>query len=310
MNKGLVIKSTGSWYDVLHNGEIIRCKIKGKFRIKGIRTTNPITVGDWVDFNILDNQNIGLIYKIHKRKNYIIRKSINLSHEAHIIAANIDQAFIIATLAQPVVYTVFIDRFLATAEAYNVDAKLIFNKMDIYDEKMLEKIDALIEIYTKAGYACFKTSALKHTGIEELRRLMKDKISLVAGQSGVGKSTLLNAIDPDLELRTAGLSDYHKKGKHTTTFSEMFELSTGGMVIDTPGIKGFGMINMKDDPVSHYFPEMFELISQCQYSNCTHTHEPKCAVKDAIAKGEIAKSRYNSYLSILYDDENKYRTKF
>ncbi|MFV0555040.1 MAG: ribosome small subunit-dependent GTPase A [Mangrovibacterium sp.] len=308
MNKGLVIKSTGSWYHIkTESGAIIPCKIKGKFRMKGIRTTNPITVGDRVEFILKkdENEEIGLINKIEERRNYIIRKSTNLSKEAHIIAANVDCAFLVITLMQPTTSLAFIDRFLASAEAYRIPCTLVFNKVDIYNS--MEELESVIEIYEKIGYRCLKTSTKTGEGLEELKAMMQDNISVFSGHSGVGKSTLVNHVEPTLTLKTNIISEYHATGQHTTTFSEMFELSFGGYIIDTPGIKGFGVLEMDKYEVSHYFPEIFEVSSECQFNNCTHTHEPNCAVKQAVYEGEIAESRYYTYLSLVEDEDEKYR---
>jgi len=313
LKKGLVIKSTGSWYTVKDDQAIrYECKIKGNLRIKGIKTTNPLAVGDWVEFEHLvkesndQKRNIGMIYRVHERKNYIIRRSQNLSKQAHIIAANIDQAFLIATINYPVTTTTFIDRFLASAEAYRIPVVLVFNKIDRYDADQLQKMGELISIYQKIGYRCIPTSATKNIGIEELKSIMKNKISVFNGHSGVGKSTIINSIQPDLNLSTREISDYHETGKHTTTFSELFELDFGAYIIDTPGIKAFGMLEMEPWEISHYFPEIFRISENCQYNNCSHTHEPGCAVKEAYEKGEIAESRFISYLGLLEADQ-KYR---
>ncbi len=308
MKKGLVIKSTGSWYIVRNKDydDDFHCKIKGNFRIKNIKTTNPVTVGDWVDFRI-DGYTNGLITKIYPRKNYIIRKSINLSKQAHIIASNIDQAILVATLASPYTTTVFIDRFLVAAETYKIPAKIIINKIDLYNEETMNKLERLSKLYSGLGYPVYAISAENGENIESVKMLMKDKINVVAGHSGVGKSTLINTISPGLHLPTAEISESHDMGKHTTTFSEMFDLEFGGMIIDTPGIKGFGMYDMKTEDVAHNFPEMFAKLGKCKYYNCTHSHEPECAVKEAIEAGSIARSRYQSYLSILEGEDDKYR---
>lgn len=312
MEKGIVIKSTGSWYTVkAENGVNIECKIKGNLRIKGIRSTNPIAVGDHVEFTESNAENdskqtIGLIHKIETRRNYIIRKAPNLSKESHIIAANIDQAFLVVTPQFPVTTTTFIDRFLVSAEAYRIPCHLIFNKIDLYNEAQLHVIDEWIELYKKAGYTCLKISAKTGQGLEELKTMMKYKSNVFSGHSGVGKSTIINSIQPGFELKTAEISEAHSSGKHTTTYSEMFELNFGGFIIDTPGIKGFGMLEMSKEEISHYFPEMFNLLNECQFYNCTHTHEPNCSVKKAVENGQIALSRYNSYLGML-EDEEKYR---
>ncbi|KOH46837.1 ribosome small subunit-dependent GTPase A [Sunxiuqinia dokdonensis] len=314
MNKGIVIKSTGSWYTVkAENGEKIECKIKGNFRLKGIKSTNPIAVGDHVEFKLAekeseDNTNVinGLITNIVERKNYIIRKSPNLSKQSHIIASNIDESFLVVTINYPVTTTTFIDRFLVSAEAYRIPCTLIFNKIDRYNHEQTRQMDQMIELYEKIGYRCLKTSTKKNIGMDTLKSWMKNKTNVFAGHSGVGKSTLINTIEPGLNIKTKEISDYHQTGKHTTTFSEMFELSFGGYIIDTPGIKGFGVLEMEKEEISHYFPEMFKLLEKCQYYNCTHTHEPGCEVKQLVNEGEIADSRYFSYLGLLNTDD-KYR---
>ncbi len=313
MKKGLVIKSTGSWYVVKDtDGIFYECRIKGNLRIKGLKTTNPLAVGDWVDFDWLEkdsqdqNRNMGLIYGVEERRNYIIRRSQNLSKQAHIIAANIDQAFLIITINYPVTTTTFIDRFLASAEAYRIPVVLVFNKTDRYDPLQTQKMMEYISIYEKIGYRCMQLSALEGSGMEELKAVMKDSISVFSGHSGVGKSTIINSIQPELNLKTKEISDYHETGKHTTTFSELFELDLGGYIIDTPGIKAFGMLEMEPWEISHYFVEIFKISKNCQYNNCSHTHEPGCAVKEAYQKGEIAESRFISYLGLLETDQ-KYR---
>ncbi len=314
MNKGIVIKSTGSWYSVKsENGDIVACTIKGNFRLKGIKSTNPIAVGDHVEFRLAekeseDNTNIinGLITNIIERKNYIIRKSPNLSKQSHIIASNIDESFLVVTINYPITTATFIDRFLVSAEAYRIPCSLIFNKIDRYNHEQTRQMDAMIELYEKIGYRCLKTSTKKNIGINTLKSWMKNKTNVFAGHSGVGKSTLINTIEPGLNLKTKEISDYHQTGKHTTTFSEMFELGFGGYIIDTPGIKGFGVLEMEKEEISHYFPEMFKLLEKCQYYNCTHTHEPGCEVKKYVNEGEIADSRYFSYLGLLNTDD-KYR---
>ena len=314
MEKGLVIKSHGSWYGVkIASGEVIECKIKGKFRLKGIRTTNPIAVGDHVEFKYVtedansEGRKVGLITKIDERKNYIIRKASNLSKESHIIASNIDQAFLIVTVNYPPTSTGFIDRFLVSAEAYRIPVNLVFNKIDRYNEEDQELLAELISIYEPIGYKCFVTSAKQDINMDILRESMAGKINVLAGHSGVGKSTIINVLYPELNLRTAEISDSHKKGKHTTTHAEMYEMENGGYIIDTPGIKGFGMIEMEKEEISHYFPEIFQRLKACQFHNCTHTHEPGCAVKEAVANGEIAESRYINYLTLLEDEGDKYR---
>jgi ribosome biogenesis GTPase len=311
--EGLVVKSTGSRYTVKSDDVFYECRIKGKLRIKGIRTTNPLTVGDIVDFEIQNETSegglpMGVITSLHPRKNYIIRKSVNLSKESHIIASNIDMAFILATINYPVTMPTFIDRFLVTAEAYSIPPVVVFNKVDLYNEEVLFNMEQLADTYRKIGYECLITSTVTGQGIDAFKAMVSGKVSVITGVSGVGKSTLINSIDPALNLKTEKISDSHKSGKHTTTFSEMFELSFGGFIIDTPGIRSFGMIDMENDDVSHYFPEIFEVSHQCRFNNCTHTHEPGCAVREAIELGQISTSRYESYLSILFEDENeKYR---
>jgi ribosome biogenesis GTPase len=302
---GVVIKSTGSWYSVLaDNDSIIECRIKGLFRIKGIKTTNPIAVGDRVEFEVNSEGN-GMIHKIEDRKNYIIRKSINLSKQSHILAANLDQAILVATLAFPRTSAGFIDRFLLTAEAYRIPAVLVFNKMDLFegDENLMNSLNDFVSIYEKIGYICYKVSATNKSDIEVLKTLTKDKVSLVAGHSGVGKSTLVNALDSRLDLKVGEISDAHFKGKHTTTFAEMHPLSYGGFIVDTPGIKELGLVDMEKDEIAGYFPEMFAVKSNCKFNNCLHVNEPKCAVIAAVESGEIAVSRYNSYLGIINGEE-------
>jgi ribosome biogenesis GTPase len=308
--KGIVVKSTGSWYHVkLENGVVVEARIQGKFRLKGIRTTNPVAVGDVVTTKKDENDNV-VITEIADRKNYIIRKSINLSKHSHIIAANIDQAVLIVTISQPKTTTGFIDRFLITAEAYHIPTILVFNKLDLYNEQEIEELNFLMSSYTKIGYRCLAVSALNNTNLEEFKAILKNKTSVISGHSGVGKSTLLNTIEPTLNLKTSEISEMHSQGKHTTTFAEMFDLSFGGHLIDTPGVKAFGLIDFEKADLSHYFLEMRAILDQCQFSNCQHINEPKCAVKDAVAKNEIADFRYNNYLSMYNDDEEEnYRAK-
>ena len=298
--KGTVIKSTGSWYIVRdERGELTDCRIKGNFRIKGIKSTNPIAVGDKVVFEYEANENYGIINEIEVRKNYIIRKSVNLSKQTHIIAANIDQAMLVVTLASPRTSTGFIDRFLATAEAYSITSILVFNKYDLYDEEQKQYLYELITVYEKAGYVCIVTSIVESKNIDVVGKILKGKTTLLAGHSGVGKSTLINAAESDLQLRIGELSSAHDKGKHTTTFAEMHPLTEGGYIIDTPGIKEFGMVDMDKKNIAHYFPEMRALLNQCRFDNCTHVNEPGCAVKLAVEKGEIALFRFENYLNIL-----------
>ncbi|MDU1904540.1 MAG: ribosome small subunit-dependent GTPase A [Dysgonomonas sp.] len=306
--KGLVIKNTGSWYLVrTEDNRNVECKIKGSFRLKDIKSTNPVTVGDRVDI-ILNEDGTGVITEIHNRKNYIIRRSSNLSKHSHIIAANLDLCFLIVTVTKPITSTVFIDRFLASAEAYRIPVNLLFNKIDIYDEDETEYMDALINLYEHIGYSCYKISAQNNIGLDILNDLIKDKITLFSGHSGVGKSTLINALIPDAKLKTGSISSYHGKGMHTTTFSEMMELPQGGFIIDTPGIKGFGTVDMIPEEISHYFPEIFKFSHDCRFNNCMHLNEPGCAVRDAVEKHYISESRYKSYLNILEDEtDGKYR---
>jgi len=305
---GVVTKSTGSWYIIkTDTNTFVNCRIRGKFRIKGIKSTNPVTVGDIVDYKLEDNSENGIITKIHDRKNYIIRKSVNLSKQTHIIAANIDQVFLLVTLKEPQTFTSFIDRFLATAEAYSIPAILIFNKIDIYNDDELEEKEILESVYQKIGYKCLDISAQENINIDALKKLMEDKVSMFSGHSGVGKSTLINLIAPDLNLKTTEISLQHKQGQHTTTFAEMFSLPFGGTIIDTPGIKGFGVVDFSTDEIGDYFPEIFAQKHQCKFNNCLHTNEPKCAVKEAVEKEEIAFSRYRSYLQLLAGEDENYR---
>jgi ribosome biogenesis GTPase / thiamine phosphate phosphatase len=313
VKKGLVIKSTGSWFAVEdENGNVYDCKIKGNFRIKGIKSTNPVAVGDYVGFSAQQEpknnhaKNYGWITSVSDRKNYIVRRSPNLSKQSHIIAANIDQAVLVVTIIHPVTTTTFIDRYLASAEAYRIPALLVFNKTDIYGTEENTRLDSLVSAYTKIGYPCLTTSAPNKAGIDELKTALKNKTNVINGHSGVGKSTLINSIEPSFNLKTLEISKMHKSGKHTTAFSAMNRLSFGGHIIDTPGIKGFGMLNMEPWEISHYFPEIFQKSKNCQYNNCSHTHEPGCAVKNAVENGEIAQSRYISYLGLL-EGNDKYR---
>ncbi len=301
--EGLVIKSTGSWYLVLQNdGTKTKCKLKGTFRIKGIKTTSPVAVGDRVVFKHLQDKKFGFITKILDRHNYIIRRATNLSKVSHIIAANIDQVLLVVSLAKPRTSTGFIDRFLVTAEAYHIPAIIVFNKLDIYDEKLKLKHDEIVRIYEKAGYKCLGISVYENYHIEELRGLLTNKINLFAGHSGVGKSALINAIEPGLNLKTKEISAYHEKGQHATTYTEMYQLSFGGFIIDTPGVKEFGLLDFKNTEVSERFPEMREIMMNCRFNNCTHIHEPGCAVLEALKNGEISQSRYNNYISIFNDE--------
>ncbi|MDA8715420.1 ribosome small subunit-dependent GTPase A [Flavobacteriales bacterium] len=310
MEKGLVIRSTGSWYAVrLTDGTVSQCRIQGKFRIQGIKSTNPIAVGDWVDFN-REEDGTGVIRAIHDRRNYIIRKSVNLSKRSHIIASNIDQAILIITIDSPRTSTGFIDRFLVSAEAYRIPVALVFNKIDLLDVKSKEQLVKLIKTYREVGYQTFEVSALTRSGVDAIETLMKDKVSLVSGHSGVGKSTLINAVDSNLELKTGEISEAHYKGKHTTTFAEMFELNFGGFIVDTPGIKGFGIVDIDKKELGHYFPEIRVLMGNCKFHNCQHLKEPKCAVIDAVENGKLPLERYTNYLAIYEDNEEEtYRDK-
>ncbi|MBE6267002.1 MAG: ribosome small subunit-dependent GTPase A [Prevotella ruminicola] len=307
---GLVIKNTGSWYTVLtDDGQLIDCKIKGNFRLKGIRSTNPVAVGDRVQI-VPNNEGTAFITEIEDRRNYIIRKSINLSKQSHIIAANVDQAILVVTVANPQTSTTFIDRFLASAEAYRVPVILVFNKTDLLDDDMRRYQEAMVNLYQTIGYECHQISAENGDGVDNLRSLLKDKITLLSGNSGVGKSTLINRLVPDANLRTSEISDAHNTGQHTTTFSEMIRLDEGWL-IDTPGIKGFGTFDMEPEELTSYFKEIFHFSQDCRFSNCTHTHEPGCAVLKALEDHYIAESRYQSYLSMLEDkDEGKYRAAY
>jgi ribosome biogenesis GTPase len=313
--KGLVVKNTGSWYTVrTDDDQLLECKIKGNFRLKGIRSTNPVAVGDRVEVKVISDG--CWIVAIEDRRNYIIRKSINLSKQSHILAANVDQAFLVVTVGRPQTSTTFIDRFLASAEAYRVPVYLIFNKTDVLDEDELRYQEAMVNLYETVGYECRQISAATGLGVEELRPLLEGRITLLSGNSGVGKSTLINRLAPHANLRTAEISDAHNTGMHTTTFSEMIPLATQisppasspSYLIDTPGIKGFGTFDMEREELTSYFKEIFHFSKDCRFSNCTHTHEPGCAVLKAVEDHYIAESRYQSYLSMLDDkDENKYR---
>ncbi|RZJ52111.1 MAG: ribosome small subunit-dependent GTPase A [Flavobacterium sp.] len=308
---GTVYKSTGSWYTVKsEKGDFIECRMKGKFRMKGIKSTNPIAVGDIVDYELEETSDAltGTIHTIHERKNYIVRKSVNLSKQIHIIASNIDQVFLLVTINNPPTTTSFIDRFLVTAEAYGIEAVLIFNKIDTLDENTLDEQLYLQHIYTEIGYKCLRISSTENKGVDKLKEMMIGKVSMFSGHSGVGKSTLVNAMEPSLHLKTTVISEQSKQGQHTTTFAEMYDLSFDARIIDTPGIKGFGIVDMEKEEISGYFPEFFKLKDQCKFNNCLHKEEPHCAIKAALEKDEIAWSRYNSYLKILEGDDEHYRT--
>lgn len=309
--RGLVVKNTGSWYQVkTDDGRLIETKLKGNFRLKDIRSTNPISVGDFV--LIEENpEGTAFIYEIEDRKNYIVRRSSNLSKQSHVIAANLDQAFLIATVNYPITTPTFIDRFLATTEAYSVPASIFFNKTDRYSGEDIEYLDALIQLYETIGYTCYKISVRKDEDLSFINDLLKNKTTLFSGHSGVGKSTLINRLVPGTRQKVREISEYHNKGMHTTTFSEMIEIPEGGYIIDTPGIKGFGMFDMEEVEISHYFPEIFRFSQNCRFNNCTHRREPGCAVRKAIENHYISESRYRSYLSMLDDkNENKYREAF
>lgn len=304
--QGLIIKSTGSWYQVqTPDGKRYEARIKGKFRIKGLTTTNPIAVGDQVDFEFEPGSDNAVINHLHPRKNYIIRKSINLSKQAQIIAANLDQAFLVVTLASPRTSLGFIDRFLVTAEAYDIPAVLIYNKLDLFSDEGLEILAEHKSIYENIGYPCYEVSALAGTNLDLVKELIKDKTTLFSGHSGVGKSSLINALLPDLTLRTGEVSDWSDKGMHTTTFAEMHQLPEGGFIVDTPGIRELGVIDIERGELSHFFPEMRERLNQCRFNNCRHVNEPGCAIVAAVEEGEIELSRYESYLSIYHGNDTR-----
>lgn len=305
---GTVIRSSGSVYGVrAADGTLVDCRVKGNFRLKGIRSTNPVAVGDHVRFDVRED-GTAYIVEILERKNYIVRKASNLSKQSHILAANLDLCFLIVTINHPATATTFIDRFLAAAEAYRVPVVLVFNKTDLYNETEREELEYLTALYESIGYRCVHTSATECSGIEELKAIMQGKVSLLAGNSGVGKSSIVNAIAPEIAARVGEISKTHDTGMHTTTYTEMFEFMPGSYIVDTPGVKGFGTYDMEVEEISHYFVEFFELSKECRYGNCTHTHEPGCAVLEALESGRLAPSRYQSYLSMLEDkDEGKYR---
>lgn len=304
--RGLVRKSTGSWYQVLgDDGQEYNCRIKGKFRTKGIKTTNPVAVGDWVKFEKEPDQDSAVIYELEPRKNYIIRKSVNLSKQTQIIGANLDQALLVVTLASPPTSLGFIDRFLVTAEAYDVPAVLVFNKLDLFSEEGLEVLQAYKQIYQDLGYLCFEVSAREGTNIDLLKEILTNKVTLVSGHSGVGKSTLINSLVPDVVLKTGDISDWSDKGKHTTTFAEMIDLPFGGKLIDTPGIRELGIVDIEKQELSHFFPEMRAFMNKCRFHNCRHINEPGCVVLDAVNTGDIESSRYDSYLSIYNNDDTR-----
>ena len=307
---GVVYKSTGSWYTVkATDGVFYECKIKGKFRIEGIKSTNPVAVGDHVVFEVetKGDETIGIINKIAPRENYIIRKSVNLSKQTHIIAANVDVAFLLVTLNNPPTFAPFIDRFLVTAEAYHIKAVLLFNKIDTYNEDQTLEIKYLAALYRSIGYECVGISAKTGKNIDKVKQMMQGKVSMFSGHSGVGKSTLVNTLEPTLELKTKQISTQHMQGQHTTTFAEMYDLSFGAQIIDTPGIKGFGVVEVEKQELGNYFPEFFELKDQCKFNNCLHKQEPKCAIKDALDNDTLSWSRYKSYLQILEGEQEHFR---
>lgn len=306
--QGTVVKSAGSIYSVRTADGIKECRIKGNFRLKGIKSTNPVAVGDYVKIDVRED-GTAYIVDIEERRNYIVRKASNLSKQSHILAANIDQCFLIATINHPATSTTFIDRFIASAEAYRVPVVIVFNKTDLYNETDNEELDYLEAVYQSIGYPCLRLSATEGKGIEALKEMMQGKVSLLAGNSGVGKSSIINAISPETAVKVGEISRIHDTGMHTTTYSEMFELMPDSYIVDTPGVKGFGTYSMESEEIAHYFVEFFELSGGCKYGNCTHTHEPGCAVLEALEEGRIAPSRYQSYLSMLDDkEEGKYRT--
>ena len=306
--QGTVIKSSGSIYGVrAMDGSLVDCRVKGNFRLKGIKSTNPVAVGDHVKFDVRED-GTAYIVEILERRNYIVRKASNLSKQSHILAANLDLCFLIVTISHPATATTFIDRFLAAAEAYRVPVVLVFNKVDIYDEAERAELEYLTALYKSIGYPCMHTSAIDGLGIDALKEMMRGKVSLLAGNSGVGKSSIVNAIAPEVAARVGEISRTHDTGMHTTTYTEMFEFMPQSYIVDTPGVKGFGTYDMEVEEISHYFVEFFELSKDCRYGNCTHTHEPGCAVLEALESGRLAPSRYQSYLSMLEDkDEGKYR---
>jgi len=305
--KGLVYKSTGSWYQVKSDeGNFYQCRIKGKLRLSGIRSTSPVAVGDRVGFD-LDDEAIGVIHTIDQRENYLVRKSVNLSKQLHIIGANIDLVFLVITLKNPETFTTFIDRFLVSAAAFGIETVLLFNKMDQYTEEELEIVNELKELYTAIGYQSVFCSTKSGQGMSELRNLMQDNTSIFSGHSGVGKSTLINTVAPELRLKIGEISEQHGQGQHTTTFAEMFDLSFGGRIIDSPGIRGFGIADIDKEEIARYFKEFFKASENCKFNNCQHLSEPGCAVKSELEDGTIAESRYQSYLSMVLEEEGPYR---
>lgn len=306
VNTGVIIQTTGANHIVESKETLYNCIIRGKLRLKAYKSTNPVAVGDIVDFELIDESN-GIIVKIHERKNCIIRKSTNLSKESHIIASNIDQAIFIFTMRNPVTTTVFLDRFLVAAESYSIPAIILFNKIDIYKSEEFNEVAELMATYDEIGYKIIETSVANNYNLELVKEILKDRVTLISGHSGVGKTSLINAIVPELNLKTAEISESHYSGKHTTTFARMLALPFGGHIIDTPGIRGFGLIEIKKEEVYHFFPEFFKMAENCKYYNCTHLNEPECAVKEAVENGLISWSRYKSYLNIIMDEADKHR---
>jgi|TARA_B110000881_G_C18542499_1_gene499327 ribosome biogenesis GTPase len=308
--RGLVYKSTGSWYSVKTlNNKQFDCRIKGKFRLDGIKSTNPIAVGDYVDFELETNSDVetGVIHNICERKNYVLRKSVNLSKQTHILASNIDVVFLIVTISGPTTSTNFIDRFLLTSNAYSINTVLLFNKIDLLNTEEKKILKKLIKIYSEIGYTCYEISAKDGFNIDKVQFIMKDKVSMFGGHSGVGKSTLINSLQPNLNLRTKNISVQHAQGQHTTTNAELYDLDFGAKIIDTPGIRGFGIVDFEKSDVKNYFPEFYKLINQCKFNDCMHINEPKCIIKKLVDDGKIALSRYENYLQILEDEKSSYR---
>ena len=310
-NIGLVIKTTGDLYTILTLEKLkIHCKLTGKYRLEGLQSTNPVVVGDQVEYAFDEGDQFGRISDVKERKNYIIRKSSNLSKTYQVIAANLDLLLLMVTIEYPKTYAEFIDRYLVAAEAYNIPVLILFNKTDLYDEKHHQIMVEWIQMYQGIGYQCMAITATENKSAEALNNIIKDKVTLIAGNSGVGKSTLINTLDPTLQPIIKEISDYHKKGRHTTTYVEMYTLSSGGFIIDSPGIKGFGLVDMENEPLFHYYPEFFDISKECKFNNCIHINEPGCAVLEALEKGKISKSRYKSYISLLKEQEasQKYRS--
>ena len=308
--RGLVYKSTGSWYSVkTQDNKQFDCRIKGKFRLDGIKSTNPIAVGDYVDFEVEKNSDVetGVIHNICERKNYVLRKSVNLSKQTHILASNIDVVFLIITISSPVTSTNFIDRFLLTSNAYSIKTILLFNKIDLLNKTELIILNKLTKIYSDIGYDCHEISAKNQVNLDKVQSIMKDNVSMFGGHSGVGKSTLINSLQPNLNLRTKNISIQHSQGQHTTTNAELYDLDFGAKIIDTPGIRGFGIVDFEKSDIKNYFPEFYKLINQCKFNDCMHVNEPKCIIKKFVEEGQIASSRYENYLQILEDDKSSYR---